>query len=60
MRGFSRQVLVAVVAHIETTELRRIELLEEGSPSENPRASTTDDVECFLVSQETLWAKISL
>ena len=38
---------MAIVAHIETTE-RRMELLDEGSPSENPRASTTDDVECFF------------
>ena len=40
--------MIAVVAHIETTEFRRIELLNEGLPPENPRASTTDDVECFF------------
>ncbi len=37
MCGFTRQVLVAVVA-----------LLNAGLPPENPRASTTDDVECFF------------
>ena len=41
-------MLIAVVAQIETTEFRRIELVNEGLPSENPRASTTDDVECFF------------
>ncbi len=48
IRGFTRQVLIAVVAHIETTEFRRIELLNEGLLAEHPRASTTDDVECFF------------
>ncbi len=48
VRGFTRQVLIAVVALVETTEFRRIELLNEGSPPENPRSSTTDDVECFF------------
>ncbi len=48
MCGFTRQVLVALVAHVETAEFRRIELLNEGRPLENPRASTTDDVECFF------------
>lgn len=48
IRGFTRQVLIAVVAHIETSEFRRIELLNEGKSPENPRASTTDDVECFF------------
>lgn len=48
VRGFTRQVLVAVVALIETTEWRWIELVDEGLPPENPRASTTDDVECFF------------
>ena len=48
MRGFTREVLIAVISHIETYELRRIELLNYSLPPEHPRASTTDDVECFF------------
>ncbi|XP_064400552.1 uncharacterized protein LOC135346741 isoform X2 [Halichondria panicea] len=42
--GFTREVLTALVADIETREWRRCLDL---SP-EHPRASTTDDVECFF------------
>ena len=48
MCGFTREVLVAVVADIETAEWRRIELQNQSQPPEHPRASTTDDVECFF------------
>ena len=41
-------MLIAVVADIKTYEWRRIELSNLGLPPENPRASTTDDVECFF------------
>lgn len=48
MRGFTRQVLVVVIAHIKTIKFRRIELLNAVLPPKNLRASTTDDVECFF------------
>ena len=46
--GFTRQVLVALIADIETREWRRRELVALSLPPEHPRASTTDDVECFF------------
>ena len=48
VRGFSRETLVALAADIETKEWRRKCLALEGFPEEHPRASTTDDVECFF------------
>ena len=71
--GFTRQVLIAVTSHIESTEFKRIELLNAGLHSENPRSSNTDDVEClfsvvrdligknFTVKQvELCWRKVCL
>ena len=43
--GFTREVLTALIADIETREWRR--RLDIQHP-EHPRASTTDDVECFF------------
>ena len=48
IRGFSRETLNAVIANVETREWRREFNLREGIPPEHPRASTTDDVECFF------------
>ena len=45
MCGFTREVLTAPRADIETREWRR--QLDTQHP-EHPRASTTDDVECFF------------
>jgi len=39
---------VALVANIESREQRRVEGLARGLPPENPRASTTDDVEGII------------
>ena len=47
-RGYSREILVANIANIESREWRRKFNVKEGIPPEHPRASTTDDVECFL------------
>ena len=44
--GFTREVLVAIIADIETREWRRVEI-QEAAP-EHPRSSTTDDVEWFF------------
>jgi hypothetical protein len=46
--GFSRETLIAVTTDIESRELKRITNMEEGLSPEHPRASTTDDVECFF------------
>ena len=39
---------MALVANIETREWRHHYNVENGIPPEHPRASTTDDVECFF------------
>ena len=48
MKGFTREVLIALVANNETREWRRTFNREKGIPPEHPRSSTTDDVECFF------------
>ena len=48
MCGFSRESLIAVTTDIDSREMKRIHNMEEGLPPEHPRASTTDDVECFF------------
>lgn len=48
MRGFTREVLIALAANIETREWRRTSNKANGIPPEHPRSSTTDDVECFF------------
>ena len=48
IKGFSRETLVALIANIESREWRRQFCLSNGLPGEHPRASTTDDVECFF------------
>ena len=46
--GFTRETLHALIADIEGREWRRKNNEQKGIPLENPRASTTDDVECFF------------
>ena len=48
IRGFTRETLHAVIANIESREWRRCYCLRKEIPLEHPRASTTDDVECFF------------
>ena len=48
IRGFSRETLIALAANIETREWRRQYSNNNGIAPEHPRASTTDDVECFF------------
>jgi len=45
--GFTREVLVALLANIETREWRRRMVVEQSLVLEHPRASNTDDIECF-------------
>ena len=53
VRGFTREVLTALIANTETREWRRREIARSpvGIP-EHPRASNTDDVECFSVLRD--------
>ena len=46
--GFSKETLVAVVTNSEGREWRRRESINDDRQPERPRASSTDDVECFF------------
>ena len=46
--GFTRQTLIALTTNIESRKQRRIDNLRAGRPPEHPRASTSDDCECFF------------
>ena len=48
IRGFSRETQIALAANIETREWRQEYNKNNGIAPEHPRASTTDDVECFF------------
>ena len=48
IRGFSRETLSALIVDIESREWRRRFNRDNCIPPEHPRASTTDDVECFF------------
>ena len=48
VQGFSRETLVALFANIESRQWRRAYNAKDDMLPEHPRASTTDDVECFF------------
>lgn len=48
IRGFTRETLSALLVDIESREWRRNYNSSHGLPPEHPRASTSDDVECFF------------
>lgn len=48
MLGFSRETLVALITNIEGREWRRRKCFGDRERPEHPRASTTDDTECFF------------
>ena len=48
VRGFSRETLLALTTTIESREWMRRKYAMEGRTPEHPRASSTDDVECFF------------
>lgn len=48
IQGFTREIVVAIIANCESLELRRQEYVSRGLPPEHPRASSTDDVEGFF------------
>ena len=61
MRGFTRETLIALAANIESREWRRQYNQDHDIPAEHPRASTTDDVECFFsVLRDTVEADFTL
>ena len=53
--GFTREVLVALIANIETREWRRIGNCINRRKPQHPRASSTDDIEClFSVMRDSI------
>ena len=46
--GFSKETLIAVVTKIEGREWHRQDCASKNRPLEHPRASSTDDMECFF------------
>ena len=57
MLGFTRETVIALTTNIESMEWKRREIVESGLPPENPRASTTDDVECMFSVMHDLTGK---
>lgn len=48
VRGFTREVLIALTTTIESKEWITRQNVLLNMPPEHPRSSSTDDVECFL------------
>ena len=48
IRGMTRETLIALTTTIESREWMRRRCANEGLPLEHPRATSTDDVECFF------------
>lgn len=48
IRGFSRETVIALLTNIESQEYVRRQHLHQNESPEHPRASSTDDVECFF------------
>lgn len=48
IRGFSRETVIALLTNIESQEYVRRQHLQQNESPEHPRASSTDDVECFF------------
>ena len=48
VRGFTRETLSAVIVDIESRKWRLHYNNQRHIPPEHPRASTSDDVECFF------------
>lgn len=46
--GFSKETTVALVTNIEGREWHRRDVSNQGIKPDHPRASSTDDVECFF------------
>lgn len=48
VRGFSRETVIALMANIESQEFQRRQTAQTHGTPEHPRASSSDDVECFF------------
>ena len=57
IRGFTREVLIEITGNIESQEFRRRQNSEFGF-AENPRAGSTDDVECFFAITHSHLGKV--
>ena len=55
--GLTRETVIALTTDIESREWERREYAASGHMQENPRASTTDDVECFFSIMRDLGGK---
>lgn len=49
IKSFTRETLSAVIVDIKSRDWQQHYNKQKGIPTEHPRASTSDDVECFLV-----------
>ena len=54
IRGFTREIIVALIANIKSQEKRRADCDSKGLPPEHPHASATDDVEGFIANLHQL------
>ena len=52
--GLTAEVIIGLVANLESRELRRVEYCERGFPFEHPRASATDDVEGIIATMHEM------
>ena len=55
--GFTREIVIALTTNIESVEWKRREYSALQRPMENPRSSTTDDVECMFSIMRDLTGK---
>ena len=55
--GFTRETIIALTTNIESVEWKRREYSNLKRPLENPRSSTTDDVECMFSIMRDLTGK---
>ena len=55
--GFTRETIIALTTNIESVEWKRRRDATLGAQMENPRSSTTDDVECMFSIMRDLTGK---
>ena len=55
--GLTRETVIALITNIESVEWKRRDNISCGLKAENPRSSTTDDVECMFSVMRDLTGK---
>ena len=50
VQGLTREVIVGLVANLESLELRHAEYAQRDIPPEHPKSGTTDDVDIFIIA----------